>query len=326
VSAGDGRSRRRGAAVLLSLALIAAGSACDDERPASRTAGQAPTQAVVVASFNFTESRLVAEIYAQALESRGIPVQRELELGPRELVLPALHEGMIDIVPEYLGSAATALGPQPSVTHRDRGETLSALRLDLRPWHATALEPAPAQDQNGYVVTRETARRLSLVTLSDLRQHADRMTFTGPAECPTRTYCLAGLERTYGLHFARFLPFDGEDQRASALSEGVADVAVMFSTDGRLATGGFVLLADDQRLQPPENVVPVVTDRAIARYGDQLTATLNAVSTQLTSANLTLLNWRTGIAHRDLAAEAYGWLHRHALLPTSSAVPMRASP
>ena len=165
------------------------------------------------------------------------------------------------------------------------------------------------------VVTRATAARLHLRTVSDLRPVARQLTLGGPPECPRRPYCLPGLRDVYGLRFARFLPFDTEPQRVTALREGVVDVAVLDTTDGNLATGDLVLLADDRHLQPAENVVPVITGSALARYGKRLADAVNAVSAQLTSQALLFMDWRVEVAGASVRTEAHAWLERHGILP-----------
>ena len=246
---------------------------------ASRARASAPRPAagpahlaapVVVASFNFPESELLAAIYGLAIEHAGIPVRLELGLGPRELVQPALEQGLVDVVPEYLGTALTSLRPPAGLAMSDPAAVRAALARALARWHVQVMAPAPAQDQNGIVVTGATARRLGLRTVSDLRRVAGGLILGGPPECPGRPYCLPGLRTVYGLRFAGFLPFDTEPQRVTALREGVVDVAVLFTTDGNLATGDLVLLADDRHLQPAENVVPVIRSSALARYGKRL--------------------------------------------------------
>jgi osmoprotectant transport system substrate-binding protein len=284
------------------------------QAPAGRP-GSAHGGTVVVASFNFPESELLAAIYGLAIRHAGIPVRLQLGLGPRELVQPALEQGFVDFVPEYLGTALTSLRPHAQVAMPDPAAVRHALAGALARWHIRVLAPAAAQDQNGVVVTRATAARLHLRTASDLRRVAGRLRLGGPPECPQRPYCLPGLRDVYGLRFAGFLSFDTEGQRVIALQQGVVNAAVLFTTDGNLATGDLALLADNRHLQPAENVVPVITDSAMARYGERLARAVNAVSAALTSKALLFLNWRIEVAGNSVLAEARGWLERHGLLP-----------
>lgn len=302
------RSRLVTTAVVLAMAL----PSCTHGGGRSAEAA-APPEAVTVVSFNFAESELLAEIYAQALESADVPVRREFDLGPRELVQPALRQGLADVVPEYLGTALASITPDAHVDWTDATAVLAALRKALAPWHFAALQPARASDQNGFAVTRATAARLGVQTLSDLAAQPP-LILGGPTECPTRPYCLAGLQRVYGLQVKRFVALDDQAQRADALAEGVVDVAVTFTTDGELASGRLVLLRDDRGLQPSERVVPVVSERAEQRYGPIVRTTLDAVSAKLDTASLRFLNWRVSIAGKDVPTEARGWLRRHGLL------------
>jgi osmoprotectant transport system substrate-binding protein len=123
------------------------------------------------------------------------------------------------------------------------------------------------------------------------------------------------LRTVYGLRFARFLPLETEQERVTALRDRVIDVAVLFTTDGYLAPGDLVLLSDDRHLQPAENVVPVVSAQAVARYGSRLVSAVNTVSARLTSKGLQLLNWRVEVAGKNVVAEARGWLERQGILP-----------
>lgn len=307
---------RRGAVPLMSIlwfvlvGVLAAGCSREPEPPP-----QDPRRpSIVVASFNFPESAVLAEIYARAIEAAGIPVRREIDLGPRELVQPALLGGLVDVVPEYLGTALASLQASSDAPPTDPAAGRQALARALDGRGVQVLDAAPAQNQNGVVVSRETAERYQLDAVSDLATIAGGMVLGGPPECPQRPYCGEGLQGVYGLHFQRFVPLESEQQRAAALADGVVDVAVMFTTDGRLATGDLVLLQDDRGLQPSENVVPLVAARSVQRYGVRLADTINAVSARLTTNSLRFLNWRTSIAEREVATEARGWLERQSLV------------
>jgi len=281
--------------------------------PSQRAASNGGT--VVVASFNFPESELLAAIYGLAIRHAGIPVRLQLDLGPRELVQPALEQGLADLVPEYLGTALTSIHPDAKVNWADPAAVRNVLAVAFAGWRVQVLTPAAAQDQNGVAVTRATAARFHLRTVSDLRGVAGRLTIGGTPECPKRPYCLLGLRSVYGLKFAAFEPFDTQGQRVTALLDGVIDVAMLTTTDGNLAAGNLVVLADDRHLQPAENVVPVVTERAAARYGKRLTGALDEVSSRLTTNALLFLNWRVQVAGDDPVAEARAWLERQGILP-----------
>ena len=306
------RYGRSAVLAVCSLALLASCQAGQDRAapgPADRVAGP-----VVVASFNFPESELLAAIYGLAIRHAGIPVRFQLGLGPRELVQPALEQGLADVVPEYLGTALTSLEAHPGVPMTDPPAVRAALARALARWHVRVMTPAAAQDQNGIAVTAATARRLGLSKVSDLRRAAGKLTLGGSPECPDRPYCLPGLRQAYGLGFAGFLSFNTEQQRVTALRDGVVGAAVLDTTDGNLAAGDLVLLSDDRHLQPAENVVPVITSRAMARYGSRLAGAVNAVSAQLTSQALLFMDWRVEVAGADVMTEALGWLERHGIL------------
>ena len=310
----DGRWRRALLAVTAAVALAALAS-CAPGGTVATPPERAPGAAVVVASFNFPESELLAAIYTLALMHAGIPARLQLDVGPRELVQPALAEGLVDVVPEYLGSALTSLEPAADVAMSDPVAVRRELARALARWQVQVLTPAAAQDQNGLVVTRAMAIRLRLRTVSDLGSLAPRMVLGGPPECPQRPYCLPGLRQVYGLQFARFVPLDTEQERIDAIEQGVVDVAVLDTTDGYLASGDLVLLADDRQLQPAENIVPVVRAAAMARYGARLAGALDAVSAQLTTNDLIFLNWRIMVADNNVLAEARAWLERLGILP-----------
>jgi osmoprotectant transport system substrate-binding protein len=303
------RARRRPsfiAAVALVALWPAAGCGEDPARDdAAHTLGD---DQITVASFDFPESELLAQLYGQALEAGGYDVHLALGVGPRELVEPALAQGLVEFVPEYAGSAMQFLsrgGPRPT---SDQAETYAGLQRQLRDRPLVALAPSPAQDTNAVVVTAAVAERYGLTTVSDLRPVARDLTFGGPPGCRKRPFCLAGLRSAYGLDFAHFMALDvGGPLTHQALDGGHVDAALLFTTDPRIAAEGLVMLADDRGLQPAENVTPLVRTEVVERWGDDFVATADAVSAALTTESLLAMN--TEMAAGGPAADVAGrWL------------------
>ena len=176
-----------------------------------------------------------------------------------------------------------------------------------------ALTPAPAQDSNTFVVTRATAARERLHTLTDLAPIASRMALGGPPECPSRPQCLLGLERVYGLKFKQFVRLDtGGPVTRKALTDGYVDIAVLFTTDPAIERDGLVELIDDRKLQPSENVVPLLRREVVDRFGSKVVTLVDAVSARLTTAALTDLNAQVARG-RSTAVVASEWLRKEGL-------------
>lgn len=268
--------------------------------------------AIVVGSFDFAESELVAEIYAQALQDAGFTVARMPRIGTRELVEPALERGLLDVVPEYVGSLLGFLSQRQTAGH-DVDRVLERLSAELDDRGLVALEPAAAQNRNALALAPARAQ-LGYDEVSDLTSVASTWTIGGPPECPRRPLCLPGLASVYGLRFARFVPLDaGGPLTFEALRSRTVDVAVVFTTEGRLLTDDLVVLRDDLHLQPAENVTPIVRREVVDRAGPSLTARLNAVSAVLTTDELRALNLRVADGEA-VERVARAWLSDHDLL------------
>jgi osmoprotectant transport system substrate-binding protein len=269
-----------------------------------------------VGSFNFPESILLAYIYADALAARGFPVRILPDLGTRELVDPALENGLIQLVPEYSGSALDFLGLGRPAATASTAATYRALTRVAESRGLVAAQPAPAQDANAIVVTAQTAARYHLRSIADLARAAPGLVFGGPPECQERADCLLGLERTYGLHFKAFTPTDtGGPVTMQALDSGQIGVGLLFTTDPGIPEHHLVILADTRALQPAENIVPLVRRGTATRYGPRLLARLNAVSARLSTSALRDLDARVELTGRGPRTVADGWLRAEALIP-----------
>jgi osmoprotectant transport system substrate-binding protein len=205
-----GSPQRRGPprSWLLTAACLAILSGCASEPGASKPATALLDNAITIGSFDFLESELLAEIYAVALEDHGFEVRRMAGLGSRELVQPALAAGMLEFVPEYSGTALQFLSIEESKPVPNVDAIHNALMQELAGGPLIALAPSPAQNRNAFAVTRESADRYGLTAITDLKEVAPKLTFGGPPECPTRPFCLLGLEDVWGLRFGSFMALD----------------------------------------------------------------------------------------------------------------------
>jgi len=258
---------------------------------------------LTVGGTNFSEQEIVAEIYAQCLEAAGYKVETKLKIGARDIVFPALESGDIDLYPEYVGTLLTFLKGTPTT---DVAKTVADLKAALKSKNLEVLEPAEAEDKNGFAVTKATADKLKIKTLSDLKGKSEDLVLGGPPECDERPLCLAGLKATYGIEFKELKKLDaGGPLTKDALEKGDIDVGLIFTSDGAVPARGFVILEDDKGLQPPENVVPIVRTEVLK--GD-LAALLNALSAKLTTEGLSELNKAVDVDKADPADVATEWL------------------
>jgi osmoprotectant transport system substrate-binding protein len=297
---------------LTMLALLVAG--CDrGQAPPPPEDPRRPT--IQLASFDFPESEILGELYGQALRQHGFPVELVVQLGAREVVAPALEQGKVDMVPEYLGSALNFLNDRDRVATADPGLTHARLEQAFAPRGVSVLAYAPAVDRNGFVVTGEMARSRGLEKLSDLAPIAGQLVIGGPPECPQRPLCLKGLQDVYKLEFERFEAMPSRDVTAAELKTGEIDVGMIDTTNPNLVKQGndLVQLQDDRHLQPADNVVPVLRREVLDAYGPALVRLVNAVSAQLTTKELTGLNLQVADGEPPADAAA-GWLRAHTII------------
>ncbi len=297
------------------LAVTIAACSSGDGSPSSQPSPSSePLPTVIVGSANFSESAVVGEIYAQALEAAGFTVERHLYFGIRETTQPALESGQLTLMPEYLGGLATYLG---SEAVSDPQTTLDALQVLLEANGLTAFEFTPGADSDGFAVRAETADAYGLVTMSDLTAIADQLTWGLPAECADRPLCGPGLLEVYGIDIAA-VPVENlsacSPAMAQALDAGAIDIARVCTTQPQIAQYNLVLLTDDQGLNPAQNMVPVVTRALADAGGAALADTLNAVSAKLTTDALTVLQLQVDVELRDLDEVARQWLDDNGLL------------
>jgi osmoprotectant transport system substrate-binding protein len=268
-------------------------------------------ESLTIGAFNFSESQILAEVYAGALRAEGYDVSVTQSTN-REVLEPALESGEVQMVPEYLGTITEFLNLKLNGTDAaplasgDVDATYAQAQGLGEKVGITFLTPSPAIDQNAFAVNGDFAIANGLLTMSDLAalSATTSIRLGGPPECPQRPFCQPGLEGTYGLKIAEFVPLDaGGPLTKAALADGTIDVGLIFSSDGSLASNDFLVLEDDLKLQQVDNVVPAVLTSVVT---PELTEIINAVSAALTTDELIRMNKAVDIdrmSPADVAAE-----------------------
>jgi len=296
-----------------SAAASAPASAAASEAPASEAA-KAP---IKIGSDNFYESKLVAEIYAQALEHAGYTVERKFGLGSRQERIPTMDAGQVDMVPEYVGSGLGFYDTTKISGDGQANATALQAALDAASKNITVLGISPGQDTNAFAVRSEDATSKNLVKISDLAAIQDTLKWGLPSDCDTNPLC-AGALKQYGINYPpkqRQALGACDVPMATALQGKAIDVAEFCSTQPAIAQFGFTVLEDDLKTQPAENLAPLVRNDYLAKVDKTaFEGVLNAVSAKITTELLTTMGVSVAVDQKDVADVAKDFLTQQGLL------------
>lgn len=281
-------STRRSRLAILATVLALITAACGSSNPLGGGSVSGDLKSIVVGSADFPESKIIAEIYAQALEANGFTVGRQFGIGSRETYIPAVRDHSIDLIPEYTGNLLQYFDPKTKATSPDAVELALFRAL---PGDLSILTPSPAEDKDTVAVTEGTAQKWNLKTIGDLAAHSAEVKFGAPSEFLNRTEGLPGLKKNYGLDVApnNFVAISdgGGPATVRALVDGTVTAADIFSTSPAIPQNKLVALEDPKNNFLAANVVPLVSSQ---KKSDQLKTVLDAVSAKLTTEALIGLN------------------------------------
>ena len=290
-------------AVLAVAALLALAGCGGSDAPKPSTVNDAKPP-LRVGTKNFPEQFLLGEIYKQALEARGFPVELKANIGSSEIIHQALTDGALDMYPEYIG---VLLSEVANVRARPKSPDAAYRRAEA--FEATQgfalLAPSPFSDQNALAVKPAYARRYHLRDIEDLKRIPGTVRIGAPPEFQSRFEGLVGLAQLYGLRDAKARALAIGSQYA-ALDSGRVDVAAVFTTDGQLANGRYVILRDPRGVFGTQHVAPIISRTALSRYGPRLRAIIDSVSRRLTAPAMQRMNAQVQIDRRataDVAGE-----------------------
>ncbi len=270
------------------------GGKCSTDKP--------KTGHVTIGSANFPESGLLAELYAGTLRAQGVKVSTTDPIGAREAYLKALDDGSVQIVPEYTGSLLSYL--DKTATQKLPDAVYAAL-LTTIPSSQLVLQPSQAQDSNSLVVTRKTAQKWNLKTISDLAKHSSEVTIAAPSEFQGREQGLPGLKATYHLVPKSFRALSATTAIASALKNNQAQAANIFSTDPAIKANDFVVLQDDKHVFGSDQVVPLIARSAAT---PKVQVALNKLSAKLTTDELAEMVKQVVVDKKDAKSVANTFL------------------
>jgi len=305
-TAGRGRLVALGA-VVVGAAVALTGCASGD--PLAEKTDSSSGATLVVGSQAYYSNEIVAEIFSQALENGGYTVDRNYQIGQREVYLPQLEAGKIDVFPEYIGSLDQALNKEAAGGTED--EVLADLKKSL-PDGLSVLDPAEASDQNSWTVTQAFADKYKLTDIASLKNVTEPITVGGNAELETRPYGPTALKEKYGIDIAGFTAVQdsGGPLTVKALVDNQIQLANIYTADPNIKTNKLVALADPDGLFFPDNVAPVVSDKVDAKAKK----ILDGVTPKLTQADFVDLNSQSVNDKKSSEAIATAWLKKVGLV------------
>ncbi len=303
------RGMYRGAAfgliTALTLTACGGGGGDSDDNPLAGGGDSGGGKSIVVGSANFPENQLLAEIYSQALESKGLDVTRKFDIGAREVYYDQVVKGGINVFPEYNGALLTVAVDKNS-TATSTADINAELKEKL-PSSVEILDSAAAEDKDSVTVTAEVAAKYNLKTLADLKPVAGKLTLGAGSEFKTRTQGGVGLEKVYGIKFGKFQPLDAGAQTTlvKLLKDDKVQAANLYTTDPAIVADKLVVLQDPKNLFASQNVTPLVYKDAV---NDKAKEALNAVSAKLTTEDLLEMMKKLVNDKEDADTVAKDWL------------------
>ena len=278
-----------------------AGCATSDPLDAG-SSDSASTDSIVVGSQDYYSSEIIAEIYAQALEANDYTVDRQFRIGQREVYLPEIEAGKIDLFPEYTGSLLQALEPDTTATTSD--DVYTALESAL-PDGLRVLDKSEASDQNSYTVTEAYASENNLTDIASLKNVTTPIVVGGNAELETRPYGPATLKEKYGIDTTfQSIEDSGGPLTVKALVDNTIQLGNIYTADPNIKSNNLVALADPDGLFVADNVVPV----ASTKVDDKAADIINKVSAALTEDDLVELNSQSVNDQKSAEVIAKAWL------------------
>jgi osmoprotectant transport system substrate-binding protein len=301
-------------------------TACSNDSPSGSSSnsggggGGGDKGTVVISGQNFGEMQIMASMYQQVLQNAGYTVPAPKLVTTRDVYVPELKTGKVDVVPEYLAGMADFLNTDanganaPVISTHSPQATLKKLKPLADSAGITMLQPAKATDQNAFAVTTKFAKANNLTTLSDLAALKQPIVLAAPHDCKGRSDCEGGLSKVYGLDITKIIELDYDSAAAKdSVTKGESQLGEVATTDAALSQEGLTALQDDKGIQPAQNLIPAVNSDFIKAHPDVATV-LNKLSTTLTTDDLAKMDMDVAVNRQQPADVAKAYLQSKGLL------------
>ncbi|WP_083404581.1 MULTISPECIES: ABC transporter substrate-binding protein [unclassified Curtobacterium] len=300
---------RVGVAATLALGVAAALTGCASSDPLdSGSSTSSDSKTIVIGSQQYYSNEIIAELYAQVLEKDGFTVKRSFNIGQREIYIPQLEKGAIDVMPEYSGNLLQYFDKDSDAKTADE---IDAALPDALPSGLRVLDEAEATDQDSYTVTKKFSEDNDVTSLADLKNVSDKLTVGANSEFQTRPYGPKGLKSVYGVDVDfKVVEDSGGALTVKALKDDTVQLADIYSADPSIKANDFVSLQDPENLILPQNVIPVVSKKV----NDKAAADIDKVSKVLSTDALIELNSKSTVDKEKASEIAKDFLTEKGLL------------
>lgn len=269
---------------------------------------------IVIASKNFTESMILAELTAIMIEDHtAIKIGRKLNLGSTIICQQAMQNKQIDIYPEYTGTAYLITlhkSYNPDLTAQAVYDTVKTAYK--KQFNIVWLKPFGFNNSQGIAVRVDMAQKYHLKTISDLKKIPPQFSFAAPSESFQRADGVLGLRRAYDLSLNNTSEMD-MSLMYDALHNKLVDVSLVFTTDGRIPKYHLQVLIDDKHIFPPYYAAPLIRGTTLKRY-PQLESVLAPLANLLDEKSMQQLNAEVDIDHKTPHEVALAFLEEKGLV------------
>lgn len=263
---------------------------------------------ITIGSKNFTESKIVMQIWADALKKEGYNVKTKPNISS-SVVYQAIKSGQVDLYPEYTGTIALAY-LKKNIVGKSPEQIAKIAQDGVAKKNLTTLVYAPGNDAQGIAIKTSVAKKYGIKTISDLQKKANKIRFASQGEFDKREDGIPGLEKVYGkFNFKSEKVYD-PSLKYKVLARGDGDITPASTTEGQLATKDYFALKDDKNFWPAYNLVPLVRNKTL-KENPGIKKVLNKLDKKLTTKELTLLNKKVDVDGKSYQAVASEWVKKN---------------